>query len=193
MWNDILTPDNTPLSRVKNAGLGDLGEVEIAINCKLVSPVMPLVTGVSAQVADLLSHSLSANTERAYHSDLSHFRDWGGSIPATPAMVCTYIAGHAGQLSVATIQRRIATVSKAHETLAVQNPCRNEIVRATLRGLRRKHGTAQKQAIPCSAMICFWSPPQPAQPAHRGTGQAAGYRPSVCRHRGGVTSDPVTV
>ena len=148
MWNDILTPDNTPLSRVKNAGLGDLGDEEIAINCKLVSPVMPLVTGVSEQVADLLSHSLSANSERAYHSDLLQFRDWGGSIPATPAMICAYIAGHAGQLSVATIRRRIATVSKVHETLGVQNPCRNEIVRATLRGLRRKHGTAQKQAKP---------------------------------------------
>ena len=148
MWNDILTPDNTPLSRVTNGGSERLGAEKFAINCKLVSFAMPQVTDVSEQVADLLSHSLSVNTERAYRSDLSQFRDWGGSILATPAMICAYIAGHAGQLSVATIRRRIATVSKVHETLGVQNPCRNEIVRATLRGLRRKHGTAQKQAKP---------------------------------------------
>ncbi|MFZ1726977.1 MAG: integrase, partial [Albidovulum sp.] len=80
--------------------------------------------------------------------DLAHFQTWGGSLPATPAMVCAYIGDHAGQHAVATIQRRLASISKAHEVAGLPNPCRSEIVKATLRGLRRKHGTAQRQAKP---------------------------------------------
>jgi integrase len=49
---------------------------------------------------------------------------------------------------VATIQRRVASISKAHEMAGLPNPVRAEIVKATLRGLRRKHGTAQRQAKP---------------------------------------------
>jgi hypothetical protein len=49
---------------------------------------------------------------------------------------------------VATIQRRVASISKAHEMAGLPNPCRAEVVKATLRGLRRKHGTAQRQAKP---------------------------------------------
>ena len=63
-------------------------------------------------------------------------------------MICAYIGDHAGQHAVATIQRRIASISKAHEMAGVPNPCRAEIVNATLRGLRRAHGTAQRQAKP---------------------------------------------
>jgi len=103
---------------------------------------------LTSEVADLLQHSLAPNTERAYRSDLTHFRDWGGTLPATPTTVCAYIGDYAGRLSVATIQRRIATLSKAHEAGALPNPCRSEIVKATLRGLKRKHGVAQKQAKP---------------------------------------------
>lgn len=69
-------------------------------------------------------------------------------MPAPPAMICAYIADHAGGLSVATIQRRIATLSKAHEAASLPNPCRSELVKAMLQGLRRKHGTAQRQARP---------------------------------------------
>ncbi len=49
---------------------------------------------------------------------------------------------------MATIQRRVATLSKAHETAGLINPCRAEITKATLRGLKRKHGTSQRQAKP---------------------------------------------
>jgi integrase len=103
---------------------------------------------IMEKAEDLLRHSLATNTERAYESDLRHFRDWGGLLPASPDTICAYIAAHAGALSVATIQRRIATLSKAHEAAGLINPCRAEVTKATLRGLKRKHGTAQRQAKP---------------------------------------------
>ena len=43
--------------------------------------------------------------------------------------------------------RRIATISKAHEARGLPNPCRSEIVRATLRGIKRTRGIAQREAL----------------------------------------------
>jgi site-specific recombinase XerD len=97
-------------------------------------------------VRDLIEHSVSDSTRTAYASDLKHFSDWGGALPATPEIIAAYVAAYAGKLSVATITRRVATLSKAHQTMAGENPCQSPLVKATLQGLRRKHGTAQKQA-----------------------------------------------
>lgn len=100
------------------------------------------------QIEDLLRHSLAANTIRAHQSDMQHYVGWGGKVPAMPSEIAAYIAAFAGRLAVSTIERRIATISKAHDTLGVDNPCRSPLVQATLQGLRRKFGTAQKQAKP---------------------------------------------
>lgn len=63
-------------------------------------------------------------------------------------MITRYIAEHAGHHAVATIQRRLASIAKAHDMAGLPNPCRAEVVKATLRGLRRVKGTAQRQATP---------------------------------------------
>jgi len=144
----VLTPDNLQLSEANRARL-EAGKAErIAINFTpgLVESATPV--HLTDEASDLLAHAIAPNTERAYESDLRHFRDWGGSLPATPATICAYVGNHAGRLSVATVQRRIATLSKAHSAAGLPNPCQTEVVKTTVRGLRRKHGTAQKQAKP---------------------------------------------
>ena len=100
------------------------------------------------RVADLIANSIAANTRRAYASDLAQFEAWGGSVPATPVIVAAYLAAHSETHSVATLVRRVATISKAHEAKGLPNPCRSEIVRATLRGVKRTRGVAQRQAKP---------------------------------------------
>jgi integrase len=99
-------------------------------------------------VRDLIEHSVSDNTRIAYESDMKHFMTWGGTLPASPAMIASYIAAQAQMFAVATITRRVATLSKAHQAMGEANPCQSALVKATLRGLRRKQGTAQKQAKP---------------------------------------------
>ncbi|MGD0563082.1 MAG: site-specific integrase [Roseiarcus sp.] len=96
----------------------------------------------------MVEASIADNTRRAYQSDLAHFAAWGGHLPAGPAVVASYLAAHAETLSVATLVRRIATISKAHEARGLPNPCRTEIVRATLRGIKRTRGIAQREAKP---------------------------------------------
>lgn len=122
-----------------------------AINCTPSPQVADLVPRAinctdGEAVRDLIEHSVSDSTRVAYASDLKHFAEWGGVLPAAPEMVAAYVAAYAGKLSVATITRRVATLSKAHQAMAGSNPCQSALVKATLQGFRRKHGTAQKQA-----------------------------------------------
>jgi len=113
-----------------------------AINCTKAPDSVP--DGVAA----LVQASIADNTRRAYRSDLDHFAAWGGTLPAEPALVASYLAAHAETLAVATLVRRIAAISKAHQAQGLANPCRSEIVRATLRGVRRTRGIAQREAKP---------------------------------------------
>ena len=63
-------------------------------------------------------------------------------------MVASYLGEHAPILSVATLVRRVASISKAHEARSFPNPTRSELVRATMRGIRRAKGSAQREAKP---------------------------------------------
>ena len=129
MSND-LTSDNSYLSRVTNT--------------RQPVPTSALPDQVASYVAD----SLAENTRRAYLSDLAHFESWGGCIPASDTLVASYLAAHAETLSVATLVRRLSSISKAHAASGVVNPVRAELVKATLRGIRRRRGSAQREATP---------------------------------------------
>jgi integrase len=110
-----------------------------AINCTSSGP---------STVADYIRESLAENTRVAYLSDLAHFESWGGLIPAAPETIAEYLVAHADLLSVATLNRRIAALSKVHRSRGFSNPTSVEIVKSTLRGLKRIKGTAQRQATP---------------------------------------------
>lgn len=127
--------------------MGD-GSDPCSINCA-TPEIQPLgEEALTDETTDLLRASIAPASARALRGDLDQFAAWGGTLPATSALIARYIADHAGQHAVATIQRRLASISKAHEMAGLHNPCRTEIVKATLRGLRRVKGTAQRQAKP---------------------------------------------
>jgi integrase len=99
-------------------------------------------------VADYVRESLAENTRAAYLSDLAHFEGWGGRIPATPETIAEYLAAHANVLCLATLNRRLAALAKVHRASGFSNPTSTVVVKATLRGLKRIKGTAQRQATP---------------------------------------------
>lgn len=103
---------------------------------------------IRPEVSDYLRASLSENSRQAYRSDLNHFLAWGGTIPARPEIVAQYLADHAGQHAVATLARRLVSIGKAHTTQGMPSPIDTELVRATLRGIRHTHGSAQRQVAP---------------------------------------------
>jgi site-specific recombinase XerD len=95
-----------------------------------------------------LQASLSENTRRAYRNDIAHFLNWGGRIPATPESVASYLAVHAQQLSFATLSRRVAAISRIHSIKRLHSPTHSELVKATLHGIRRLYGSAQRRVSP---------------------------------------------
>ncbi len=127
---DVLTSDNTPLSEPKTAASNG-----VEITCV-------------RDTSDYVRASIADNTRRAYRSDLDHFLSWGGSIPATDVMVADYLAAHAGTLAVATLCRRIASISKAHTSKGLKSPTTSDLIKATLRGIKRTHGAPQRVAAP---------------------------------------------
>ncbi|MDP9917498.1 integrase [Variovorax boronicumulans] len=104
---------------------------------------------------------MADSTRRAYAGDLRHFRDWGGRVPATPAMVARYLAAFAGEVKASTLSRRLAAIASAHTVLGKPSPTRSELVQTTMRGIRRIHGSAQRQVKPISIeMLRLLAKPQ---------------------------------
>jgi integrase len=132
----VLTRDNYPLSRPNPLR---------AINCK----------HIKIAVADYVRDSLAANSWRAYAADIRHFQNWGGNIPAVDSMIASYLAAHSDLLTVATLVRRLTSISQAHVAGGYPNPVRSPLVRATLRGIKRRYGSAQRQAKPLTKEDLF--------------------------------------
>ena len=132
----VLTSDNLLLSRAKNPENPEDGT--FAVDCKTAPE----------RIGDFVRESLAPNTRAAYLSDLAHFENWSGRIPAEPESVAAYLAAHADTLSVATLNRRLAALAKVHRSHGQANPTSSELVKSVLRGLKRVKGSAQRQAIP---------------------------------------------
>ena len=128
----------------------------IAINCtnsdpsvrRAATPTSTAVQSLPDAVRSLISNSLSPNTKRAYAADLRHHEAWGGTIPSAPEQIAEYLVAMAQTNTAATISRRLASLSKAHRAIGVDDACKTEIVKATMRGIRRMIGTAQREAKP---------------------------------------------
>lgn len=108
----------------------------------------PNPSSLSPEVSLYLRASLSDSSRRAYRSDLNHFLRWGGTIPASADLVAVYLAAHAEHHAPATLARRLVTIGKAHAARGLPSPTGTELVRATLRGIRHTHGSAQRQVSP---------------------------------------------
>lgn len=92
--------------------------------------------------------ALSTNTQKAYHNDVQHFMRWGGKIPATDKKVAQYLAHYAPILSVATLTRRVTAIHQAHQHSGLASPTKTALVKTTLQGIRRIHGSAQRRVLP---------------------------------------------
>lgn len=91
------------------------------------------------------------NTQRAYDAQLRKFIDYAEAndveaLPAFPATVASFLAAEAEQYTVATVRARAAGIAAAHRRSGYEDPTKHEAVRDVLKGIRREHGTKQKQA-----------------------------------------------
>ena len=115
---------------------------------------------VAAAEMDELEHrargyardSRAASTWRAYESDLAHFRAWASAqdpplpvLPAGAATVALYLTALAPIRKPATIRRRLAAISVAHQVAGLDSPTTDPAVRAVWAGIRRRHGVAPRK------------------------------------------------
>ena len=112
------------------------------------TPPEGVLSGFSGTTEHFLAASQSAATKRAYASDLRHFFANGGSIPASPMVLAEYLASSAEKLSVATLERRLTAIHKAHLEKNLKSPAQSEMVKRVMQGIRRMLGTKQRQVQP---------------------------------------------
>lgn len=99
----------------------------------------------SALVATYSAAAQSTATTRSYDADIRHFKQHGGVVPATPAMVAEYLAKFAGTLAVATLQHRLIAIHRAHTDIGLSSPVMDHLVKRTMQGIRRTMGTKQRR------------------------------------------------
>ena len=96
----------------------------------------------------------SPHSIRALKSDLEAFDLWCRrmgriALPTTPETVADYLDGRAGQGSKpASLGRYKASIAKIHHLLDLKDPTSASLVKLRLQAIRRRLGTAQKQARP---------------------------------------------
>lgn len=96
---------------------------------------------IDHKMFDRLEGAYAPNTLRAYRSDWAHFLEFCENasltpLPASPATMEAFIAFEA-QHAVATVERRLYSVRKAHELAGLSNPCADIGVGLALRRVRR--------------------------------------------------------
>lgn len=127
---------------------------------------------VSTLLVSALRDSQRPNTRKAYTSDWSRFTAWcdtlgAESLPAAPQTVAEYLVHHGkpgpcgcppdprrpaldcpGQLSPATLDRRLSSIAVKHKQAGYDPPTRSQLVLKARRGLRNQARTAAKHARP---------------------------------------------
>lgn len=99
----------------------------------------------SALVAGYSAAAQSEATTRSYDADIRHFKQHGGTIPATPTMVAEYLASFAGNLAIATLQHRLIAIHRAHTDQGLPSPLMDKLVKRTMQGIRRTLGVKQRR------------------------------------------------
>ncbi|SFC51150.1 Phage integrase family protein [Devosia psychrophila] len=103
---------------------------------------------VARTTQDFVRSSMAEASQRAFRSDLDQFFAWGGTVPATAGIIADFLAAHATTHKPATLARWTASISKAHRIGGYDSPTSSELVRATMRGIRRTYGSDQRRATP---------------------------------------------
>ncbi|EXJ16185.1 site-specific integrase [Imhoffiella purpurea] len=94
------------------------------------------------------------STVRAYRSDWAIFTAWCAtrdlaSLPASAETISAFLASEAESgRRISTLHRRVAAIRLAHRLCGHEPKTDSELVRGTLKGIARTHGSAPRQKAP---------------------------------------------
>lgn len=139
----------------RSAGAGKIVRFPLAaITSKLdasetaAEPLNPAASTLSALANGYMAASHASATMAAYALDEKMFRLAGGTVPATPTQIVEFLAAFAGKLAVATLERRLTGIHRAHLERGLVSPVYDEAVKKTMAGIKRIFGTRQRQVRP---------------------------------------------
>ena len=137
---------------------------------------LPALRAADQGVAEALEAVLSDNTNRVYGTQWRLFYEWCAevglvSLPAEPLTVARYLAARANAgASIATMRLATSAISKAHEWVKLESPCRDPGVRASLKGWGRRLSKPQRQSGALTADVLAVIRLTAVQPRKRGRG-----------------------
>jgi len=108
---------------------------------------------------DFARESLSPATRRAYQTDVDAFMTWCRGrgvqgLPAEPEVVASFLAHEAERgLRASSVARRASGIRLLHRATGYDTPTTSEIVRSTLKGIRRSLGVAPQQKAPATVEV----------------------------------------
>jgi len=109
---------------------------------------------LATRVQNCMAAASAPATRRAYSCDMAQFQKWchlNGleALPATPAAVACYVVDQADNgKKVATLERALVAIGRAHQLANVNDPTKHQLVKETMKGIRRQRSTVQRKAQP---------------------------------------------
>jgi integrase len=95
-----------------------------------------------------LPAATSDNTRKAYRSDIRHFEQWGGRLPATQVSIIRYLETYAPLLNPRTLARRLTALKQWHVYQQFPDPTAHPLIMKTMAGITRTHGRPKDKAPP---------------------------------------------
>lgn len=93
-----------------------------------------------------LAAATSDNTRKAYRSDIKHYEQSGGILPATPEYIVNYLQAFAPRLNSRTLSRRLIAIKHWHQYQGFPDPTSHPLVSKTMIGITRVHGKPKDKA-----------------------------------------------
>ena len=120
--------------------------------------IQPALQRELEQAKSFYNQRHAPSTLRAYRSDWAIFENWCysrkiKSLPAAPEAVAVFLSSQAaGGRRPSTLTRRVAAIRYFHLMGGItDSPTASEIVRSTMKGIRRALGSAKVQKAPATA------------------------------------------
>ena len=94
-----------------------------------------------------ITAATSNNTRKAYRSDIRHFEQWGGKLPASIDSIISYLQAYAETLNPRTLSRRLTALKQWHIYQGFPDPTQHPAIRKTLTGIMRIHGRPKEKSL----------------------------------------------
>lgn len=92
----------------------------------------------------------SENTRLAYQSDIRHYENSGGKLPAIPQFIVEYLHTYADKLNARTLTRRLIALKHWHQYQGFPDPTNHPAIQKTMAGIIRIHAKPKEKAPPLS-------------------------------------------